>query len=102
MNENVFKYVNAPIMPGIRKIAGAPDEHYRLSVDLDAALEDNFVPSHGQGFYAGRHPGDIRFPIMGAGGMGIEGFGTFPNYFWRIVIFLLIVGLVIYLLQQKE
>ena len=101
MNENVFRYVNPPSMPGIRRLAGKPEDHYRLTVDLDAPLSDNFVPSYVPGYNAGRYAG-CRVPIMSASGMGIESFGPNLSFFWRVVIFLLIVGFIIYLLQCKK
>lgn len=63
------------------------EEQYRLSVDLDVPL-NNFIPSHD--------------PSYQKQGCHVEGFSFEPRFAWRLIIFLLIVGLIIYLLQQKE
>ena len=77
--------------PGLRKLAGH-EESYKLDVDLDATPLDNFVPSRIPGF------GKNRCGLK----QEIEGFGPNVSMFWRLVIFLFVAALVIYLLNREQ
>ena len=91
MNENVFKYVSPPIMPGVRRLARAPNE--QVVVDLHEPLA-NFIPSHVQGY----NKRQCGVPMMSERGSGIEAFGS-SGMLWRLIIFIIIV-LIIYKLMQ--
>lgn len=61
--QSVMMYTSPPIMPGIRMLAGVPEEKYRLTTNLDYQPE-NYVPSHTQNipiesFQAGSRGGNI-------------------------------------------
>lgn len=91
-DQNVYQYVPAPIMPGIRKLEGAQIERAMLvSGWNDEQL--NYVPSHDPNF---RKPIQC-VPIMPAN--GIEGFGSSSDLL-RIVILFLIIALIFYLVKQ--
>jgi hypothetical protein len=94
MNENGYKYVSPPIMPGVRRLASNPNEH--VVVDLQEPLA-NFIPSHVPGY--NKRPRQV--PIMSATGLGIEDFGG-PKMLWRLIIFILVVGFIYYLIKQNK
>ena len=101
----VYDYVSPPIMPGIRQLAGVPEEHHILKVDLDAVY-DNYVPSHVPHFNDQRMTAPVAIPIRGMtrNGMncGVEGFGGFSGrFFLRLFIFVLIIMLICYLIKNN-
>ena len=103
----VYNYEPAPIMPGIRRLADAEEERYRLDVELpDEPL--NFIPS-----YVPRYNNPQRFYYAGlgaptCGGMTpeeemVEGFahGMIPRFWWRLLILILIIALIYYLSNKQ-
>lgn len=91
-DQNVYQYVPAPIMPGIRKLGGVQAERAMLVSGWDDKPL-NYVPSHDPNF--GKPVKCI--PIMPANGM--EGFGSSSDLL-RIVILFLIIALIYYLVKQ--
>jgi hypothetical protein len=92
--EIVNNYISPPIMPGIRKLYGVPEERHRLIVDLEAPFINPIysnIPNYG----SRRIP--HFYPINGT----VEGFSS-PRgrFFLRLIAFILILGLIYYLSQK--
>lgn len=95
----VYKYSSPPIMPGIRRLAGVPEEHHVLSVDLEA-VNDNFIPSQ----YAEFNKSKCGKPtqVTSASGIGFEGFGPIRMRFLvRLLVFALIIALLFYIIKKN-
>ena len=101
----VYNYEPAPIMPGIRRLAGAEEEKYELDVELpDEPL--NFIPSK-----VARYNDPKRFYYAGiqvpACAMVpeemVEGFShqNIPKFWIRLAIFLIILYLISYLSSKQ-
>lgn len=89
----VYKYTSPPIMPGIRKLCGVPEERVRLSVNLDAPYY-NFVPSNMKE-YSNPRCMPMVYPAN-----GVEGFNSMSpigNFICRLIIFGLVLALCYYL-----
>ena len=80
--------------PGVRRLEGRPVD--RVVVEFDEPLS-NFIPSHDPKY--NNRPCNI--PVMSASGSGIEGFGH-RGMFWRLIIFIIIIGFIYYLIQQNK
>lgn len=96
----LYRYVSPPPTPGVRKLMGF-DDRYRLDVDLDAPLPNNFVPSHYASYNnirGGGLPAVVAIPPN-----VLEGFGVNPGnrFLLRLVVFALIIGLIFYLVNNK-
>jgi hypothetical protein len=97
----VYGYVYPPPTPGIRRLSGYPEKNYRLAVDLDAPIPNNFIPStmpHYNNFRQGGIPIAVAIPPN-----VLEGFGmTAGNRFLiRLIIFALIICLIFYLVNRN-
>jgi len=94
--DHVYNYTPAPIMPGIRKLHGVPEEKYIVDYEFDAE-RDNFVPSHVP-YYNNPRP-DLYY-----GGLPIfEGFNSTlcPGGLTKILILVLVIIFIIYLTRQN-
>jgi hypothetical protein len=103
--DSAYDYVSPPIMPGIRQLAGVPEEHAMLRVNLDSVY-DNYIPSHIPHFNDQRTVGPVAIPIRGMTrqglNCGVEGFGGFSGRFLlRLFIFALIIILICYLIKNN-
>lgn len=91
---SVYDYVSPPIMPGIRHLCGAKEEHARVM---------NFPEVH----YNYDYSKDIdcnnkkcTHPMM-----GVEGFGhmsSFVRFLFRLIIFCLVLALCYYLYMKLQ
>lgn len=92
----VYQYAPPPIMPGIRKLCGVPEEHQ--VVNSFYPPKANFSPHLHSGY---NNPKCGKFMIDD----GIEQFGGQHHigaFIFRLVIFIAIIYLIICLLQQKQ
>ena len=99
-SEEVYNYVPAPLMPGIRKLADAEEEKYRLEVELpDEPM--NFIPSRVPSY---NNPSRYYYAGLGAPSCGMapeeemmEGFGHSRlnlRFLIRMAIFILLIVLI--------
>lgn len=95
----VYKYSSPPIMPGIRRLYGVPEEHHRVLVDLEA-VNDNFIPSQYPEFNMPKCGKPTQ--VTSASGIGFEGFGPVrARFFIRLLIFALIIALLCYVVKKN-
>jgi len=95
-------YSYPPIMPGIRRLAGVPEARHKVNYDFEGAPL-NFVPSHLPQYGTSRYGVPVMLPENGR--MALEGFGAMSKgnrFLVRLAVFLLIIGLVCYLVGKKQ
>jgi len=95
----VYKYSSPPIMPGIRRLAGVPEERHIVTVDLET-VNDNFMPSQYPEFNMSKC--GRRVPVTSATGIGLEGFGHVGmRFFIRMLVFALVIALICYVVKKN-
>jgi len=84
----IYKYSSPPIMPGIRKLYNAPEEHHRLVVDLDM-IKKNYIPN------------DIN-KFVPINGIIYEGFQTNIYFLLKLFLFVIIIYILYYHFSNKN
>lgn len=102
---SLYKYVSAPPIPGVRRLACAPEQKYRLTANLNKT-DYNFIPSH----HASYNAKNCYVPVYSAQGVydpeTLEGFGgNMPSGLKKLlqcIICILIILMIIYLLRKES
>lgn len=101
----IYRYMSPPPPPGIRRLAGAPEENYRLDYDIDTPLPNNFVPSSVpsyNNFRQGGIPLAVAIPPNVLEGFGMGRMHVGNRFLLRLVVFALIIGLLFYIVNKKQ
>lgn len=91
----VYHYAPAPLMPGIRKLHGNPEEKYIVDYEFDAERE-NFIPSRIP-YYNNPRPDMfyLGLPIF-------ESFSDMTSGYTGLIVFILIICAIVYYVKKNN